>query len=260
MLALRNICECNPFMKFVRVTTILSLTFLLLTLTACMDITGRGPAPLSSTLDATEDTHPRAGHVYCMRGWLGIFSTGIDDLAVKINREVPTVSVADEEWGRLKNFLIREHRSGRLREPIILVGHSWGADDQIRVAQELADHDIKVDLLVTIDPVTPPIVPPNVNRVLNIYKSHPATDGVPFWRGVAIDTTATTVPIENIDLRQANLGFSTELIDHINIEKSPDVHQMVLQEIRKICPLRQEGMAGLSKRPSNRETKLLTDN
>jgi len=223
---------------FRRIGGILAILSIALT-AGCMDITGRGPAPLEKTIDPVRETdHPRSGHVYCMRGWLGIFSTGIDDLAVKIDKEVAAVSVADEEWGRLKNFLITEKKAGRINEPLVLVGHSWGADDQIRVAEDLGKAGITVDLLITLDPVTPPPVPANVKRCLNIYKSHPITDPVPLWRGVAIDQKATKVPVKNINLREDKVGFETDSIDHINIEKSPGVHEIVLEAIRTVCPPR----------------------
>ena len=54
------------------------LIAMLLSFTGCMDITGRGAAPLHRTIGAEAAAKPRAGHVYCMRGWLGIFSTGMD--------------------------------------------------------------------------------------------------------------------------------------------------------------------------------------
>lgn len=210
-----------------------------LALAGCMDITGRGPAPLAKTIEpAVAESRPRVGHVYCMRGWLGIFSTGMDDLATLIDKEVPAVSVADEEWRRLKGFLVQQNEAGKLEHPLVLVGHSWGADDQIRVARELADHGIKVDLLITLDPVTPPKVPANVGRMVNIYKSHPVTDGIPFWRGVEIPQENSEVPVTNINLREAKVPFNTETIDHINIEKTPGVHEMVMDEIRRICPPR----------------------
>ena len=153
--------------------------------TGCGDITGRGPAPLERTVVAI-DNHPRAGHVYCMRGWLGIFSTGMDALAQKIDTQVgvPAVSVADEEWLRLRTWLVEEHDKGAIAEPLVLLGHSYGADDSIRVAKTLKEHGIAVDLLVLIDPVTPPAVPDNVSRVFCVYKSHPLTDWYPAWRGV----------------------------------------------------------------------------
>lgn len=245
---------------FAVLTKCLTLLVLLLgTLCAgCMDITGRGPAPLEKTVDPVRETDRlRAGHVYCMRGWLGIFSTGMDDLAEKIDKEVTAVSVADEEWQRLKTFLIKEKKAGRLNEPLVLVGHSWGADDQIRVAEDLGKAGITVDLLITVDPVTPPTIPSNVKRCLNIYKSHPITDPVPLWRGVALNTNHTKVPITNINLREDKVGFDTNSIDHINIEKAAGVHQMVLDSIRSVCPLRNpDTQLGTAIHTPNNEARL----
>ncbi len=210
-----------------------------LALAGCMDMTGRGPAPLAKTIEPEIlENRPLVGHVYCMRGWLGIFSTGIDDLAHQIDKEVPAVSVADEEWRKLSDFLIEQKKAGTLGHPLILVGHSFGADDQIRVARLLAEENITVDLLITLDPVTPPKVPANVLRMVNIYKSHPVTDGIPAWRGIEITPDNSEIPVTNINLRDAKVPFDTTAIDHINIEKTPGVHQMVINEIRRICPPR----------------------
>jgi hypothetical protein len=219
------------------------VTALLCAFTGCMDITGRGAAPLHKTVGAEAAVKPRVGHVYCMRGWLGIFSTGMDVLASEIDSQVgaPSVSVADEEWRRLKGWIINEHKDGKINEPLVLLGHSWGADDQIRVAQELQAQGISVDLLVLIDPVAPPLIPTNVKRAFCVYKSHPVTDAMPFWRGVSaacVDPNVT--PLVNIDLRTTDVGFDTSGIDHINIEKAPGVHQMVMDEIKKTCPTREE--------------------
>ncbi len=225
----------------------------------CMDITGRGPAPLAKTVGTPTEKYPRVGHIYCMRGWLGIFSTGMDALADEIDKEVgaPAVSVADEEWRRLKGWLIEEYAAGRIHEPLVLLGHSWGADDMIRVCEELKEKNITVDLLVLIDPVTPPPVPTNVKRVFCVYKSHPVTDTVPFWRGVSATVVDPKVtPIVNVDLRNDKVGFDTDAIGHINIEKSADVHRMVMDEIRKTCPTRiaweqaQRQTQSISQRPN----------
>ncbi len=200
----------------------------------------RGGA-LAKTIGPATAAYPRVGHVYCMRGWLGIFSTGMDALAQEIDSKVgvPAVSVADEEWRRLKGWLIEERQHGEIQEPLVLLGHSWGADDMIRVAAELQQKGISVDLLVLIDPVTPPLVPTNVKRVYCVYKSHPISDAAPWWRGVSasvVDPKAT--PIQNIDLRTADVGFDTSSVGHINIEKSADVHKMVMDQIRLVCPTR----------------------
>jgi len=223
------------------------LPFLMLAMTiffgGCMDITGRGPAPLDRTVDqAQRQLHTRVGYVYCMRGWLGIFSTGMDTLADKIDSKIgaPAVSVADEEYRRLQDWLIKEHDEGHINEgPLVLLGHSYGADDQIRVAEALKEHGISVDLLVVIDPVTPPPIPDNVKRAYCLYYSHPLTDWYPAWRGVpARVADPTKTPLTNIDLRTTDVGFDTSEINHVNVEAVNGVHNMVMKQIEQVCPPR----------------------
>lgn len=214
-----------------------ALAALSLLLPGCVDLSGHGPARFGATLSRRGAVAAlRPGHAYCMRGFLGIFSTGIDQLARQLGRDagVPAAACADSEAGHLYRFILHEHRAGRLRGPLILIGHSWGADDQIRVARRLARHGVRVKLLVVIDPVTPPEIPANVIKCVDIYKSHPWTDFLPFWRGVAVraeDPRRTRVM--NINLRYVNVGFPTGGINHINIEKNPGVHRMILALVER---------------------------
>jgi hypothetical protein len=209
----------------------------------CMDMTGRGPAPLDRTVDASHrKERPRVGYVYCMRGWLGIFSEGMDALAQKIDTQVgiPAVSVANEEWTKLRGWLVEKKKSGELEEgPLVLLGHSYGADDMIRTAQYLKDEGITVDLLVLLDPVTPPAVPNNVKRVYCLYFSHPLTDWYPAWRGVPATVADPATPLTNIDLRVTDVGFDTSMINHPNIEKIEGVHNLVMEQIKQVCPTRE---------------------
>jgi len=230
-------------MKTSNLMVVFALCGMMLGLVGCTDLTGRGAAPLDRTVGETALEHPRVGHVYCLRGWLGIFSTGMDALAEKIDKDVgaSAVSVADEEWRRLQGFLIDAQQKGELTEPLVFVGHSYGADDVIRVAEELQKSGISVDLMVLIDPVTPPKVPTNVKRVYCVYKSHPVTDWYPAWRGVAASVVNENVtPLVNIDLRTTDVGFDTSGITHPNIEKSEGVHNMVMEQVKLACPLRAE--------------------
>jgi hypothetical protein len=209
----------------------------------CMDMTGRGPAPLERTVDtSTRKERPRVGYVYCMRGWLGIFSEGMDALAEKIDTQVgaPAVSVANEEWTKLRGWIVDQKKSGALEDgPLVLLGHSYGADDMIRTCQYLKDEGISVDLLVLLDPVTPPAVPNNVKRVYCLYFSHPLTDWYPAWRGVPATVADPATPITNIDLRVTDVGFDTSRINHPNIEKVEGVHNLIMEEIKKTCPTRE---------------------
>lgn len=188
---------------------------------------------------ADKTRYPREGQVYCILGWLGIWSRGMDAVAERANKElgVHATSLANQEWTALAQYVITEHKAGHWSGPIVLVGHSYGCDDQIRVSKRLNEHGgIPVDLLLLVDPTTPPPIPPNVRRCVDIYKSHPGMDAIPFFRGVkvrAIDPERTSVT--NIDLRHASVGFSTAIIDHFNIAKIPGVQDMVITEIAKTC-------------------------
>ena len=206
-------------------------------LTGCVDITGRSAARLDPIHEKTRFV--REGHVYCILGWLGIWSRGMDVIAQRIDAElgVQATSLANQEWQKLASFVRTEHEAGRWSGPLILVGHSIGADDQVRVAKRLNQENVPVDLLILIDPTVPPVIPPNVRHCVNIFKSHPGLDTIPAFRGIkvrAADPARTLV--ENTNLRRTKVEFDTRVINHFNIAKIKGVQDMVLAEIAKTCP------------------------
>lgn len=185
---------------------------------------------------------PRAGNVYLLRGWIGIFSYGINDLGGKINKDGVRASVyQDDQWRELA-LAIKEHYKGaRDPEPLILIGHSFGADDVLRVAGELNDAKIPVDLVVTLDPVTPPEVPGNVRRVVNLYQSNGAWDKVPAFRGVPLKLAeGSHAQLVNADVKKDRTDLLEPGTDHFNIEKKAKIHQEVLKYVLATCPPRQE--------------------
>lgn len=109
----------------------------------------------------------------------------------------------DDQWDQLA-VTIRERYAGANRsEPLILIGHSFAADDVLRVSRELEQSGIPVDLVVTIDPVIPPKVPSNVRRCYNLYQSNGAWDKVPMFRGIPLNPSPdSNVQLENIDFRR----------------------------------------------------------
>ncbi len=219
-------------------------TFLLALLTigcsGCMDLTGLPEDPVAGTIAAGQAArYQYPGHVYAMRGFLGIFSTGMDTLAFTLSKEhmVEAAAVADEARGQLKDFLLKAEAQHRLNNgPLILVGHSWGADDQVRIARSLGNHGIRVDLLLLIDPVTPPKIPVNVVRCIDIYKSHPATDWFPAWRGVPVTAVNPLwTKLTNINLRTTHEQFDTQDINHVYITASRGVQRMMRHAIYRDC-------------------------
>ncbi|MGC8551938.1 MAG: hypothetical protein ACP5O7_03635 [Phycisphaerae bacterium] len=203
--------------------------------TGCIDLSGQPNDPVMRTVRiGVEHHYEYEGHLYAMRGFLGIFSTGMDTLTQNLDAAhiVDSAAVADEARYSLRSFLEFEYKAGRLQGPLILVGHSWGADDQIRIARALGRRGIKVALLLLCDPVTPPLIPPNVERCIVIYKSHPLTDWFPMWRGVSAEAQDPTVTrLTNINLATANVGFNTSGINHVSISASPGVQNMMVNDI-----------------------------
>src|ERR1700712_714421 len=81
----------------------------------------------------------RAGHVYLMRGIFNVFSLGMDQIAYKLQGAGVAATVHNHTaWRGLADDMVAKSRSGN-REPIILMGHSAGADATIDIARKLQE-------------------------------------------------------------------------------------------------------------------------
>src|SRR5262245_40112021 len=109
--------------------------------------------------------------VYLLKGLADIFSTGLDFLQAKLQArgvvgEVHSHAAAEE----LAQSAIAKWRGGA-RGPIIIIGHSLGADAAMTMAQRLGAAGVPVALLVTFSPVDSAPVSANVARALNYFQS-----------------------------------------------------------------------------------------
>lgn len=187
---------------------------------------------------------PRAGNVYLLRGFIGIWSYGVDHLGRKVNEAGVRAHVYQEDqWGRLTDAIIERYRDAPDPEPLVLIGHSYGADDTIKIARRLQDHGIDVDLIVTLDPVTPPKVPSNVRLVYNIYQPS-LLDKLPFFRGVKLDPESSGQRnLVNVNIRAERKDLLEPDTDHFNIEKNERIHAEVVSKVLEFCPPREQWAA-----------------
>lgn len=183
---------------------------------------------------------PRAGNVYLMRGFIGIWSTGIDALGVSINQAGVRAHVYRNEQAReLTEAVMEKYKGQKVYEPLIIIGHSWGADNAIELARKLDAENIKIDLIITLDPVTPPKVPKNVKWVYNVYQTNGMWDTLPFFRGVALNKEDDNPnPVQNVNIREQRTDLLEPNTDHYNIEKNTKIHKDVMAQILKVCPTR----------------------
>ncbi|WP_415582905.1 hypothetical protein [Legionella worsleiensis] len=208
-------------------------------LTGCVDLSGSQSTYRKKMPHDAGVTRPHSlknntkpvndGEIHTMRGGLGIFSKGMNQLRDKA-ADTYHISSQSTMWynaGDVSRTIINSYYHQKKRHPIILVGHSLGANEQIKVARNLDKAGIPVALLVTVDAVSQTIVPPNVKEVLNVYKP----GYVPMFSGLklrAVNPQSTHIENVNVEsLKDVN-------VNHFTIDKDAVVQAMIMKKVEKV--------------------------
>jgi hypothetical protein len=166
--------------------------------------------------------------VYLLRGWFGVFSTGLDSVAAELrSKGIKAETVGHLAWKSTVASIIKWHASGN-SGPLVLVGHSQGANNIIDMARLLQRENIPVDLLVTLAPAGQDPVPGNVVRAINYYNS-------PGWGAPITADAGYRGQLTNINLG-GDLG-----IYHMAIDKNPRIQAEIE---RTILAMPQTGSRG----------------
>jgi hypothetical protein len=121
--------------------------------------------------------------VIMLRGWFGVFSTGLDGLSDELkSKGINAVVAGHLYWTTALAEIEKERAAGKYR-PIVLIGHSQGANNVIDISRSLQQKNIPVDLVITLAPFLQYPMPNNVLRAVNFYQS-PGW-GAPIAREVA---------------------------------------------------------------------------
>ena len=179
-----------------------------------------GPSPSLARSPAQHSAAVQSRpHVYLLRGLMNIFSLGMDDLAAQIQHAgIPATVESYADGDALVARLTAQYRAGD-HGPIILIGHSLGADAVMQMAQMLNRNNVPVALVVPFDGTQSFRAPKNVARVLNLTQREYA-----YMRpGAGFHGT-----LKNVDVSgDPNIG-------HITIDKSPRLHALVLSYVRGV--------------------------
>ena len=160
--------------------------------------------------------------VILLRGWFGVFSTGLDSIADQLKAQGIDVEVSGHlYWSTALNEILRERSADQTRL-LVLVGHSQGANNVINIARALQSHGVTVDLLVTISPFLQNSIPANVVKAINFYQA-------PGWGQPVAAERGFHGKIENVNLA----GDLT--VTHITIDKNPKVQAEILREIATLA-------------------------
>jgi hypothetical protein len=156
--------------------------------------------------------------VYLIRGWFGVFSTGLDTIAAELQRQgIPAETIGHLQWKSTAQA-IASARAVRASGPLVLVGHSQGGNDAIKLARALEAQDVTVDLLITLAPFRQDPVPGNVARAINYYQSGG-------WGSPLAAGPGSKGEISNVDMGSDAATF------HVNIDKNAKVQAQVIAAI-----------------------------
>jgi len=156
--------------------------------------------------------------VILLRGWFGVFSTGLDRIADQLNALGIRAEVAGHlNWSNEVADILRDRSAGH-SEPLVLVGHSQGANNVIDMARSLQAYNVTIDLVVTLSPFMQNLVPANVVQAIDYYQG-------PGWGQPLEPDRGFHGKIVNINL------VDDPTISHIGMDKSTKVQAGVVREI-----------------------------
>jgi hypothetical protein len=159
--------------------------------------------------------------VLFLRGWFGVFSTGLDGIADDLKAKGIKAEVAGHLYWQTGLTEILKARAAGKAGPIVLVGHSQGANNVIDIARGLEAHNIPVDLVVTLAPFMQYPIPANVKQAVNYYQQGgwgAPLEGAPGFHGKILNV---------------NVGDDPS-VSHINIDKSTRVHADIVRMVTSL--------------------------
>ena len=190
-------------------------------------------SPAISQASAKEASTPAVkemtyGHVYLLRGLGNVWSRGIDKLKGKLDAQGVRTSLSNHRhWKEIVDEATEKYRADKSFGPIILIGHSLGADASVLIARKLGENNVPVRLMVSFDRVAEVgPVSANVEQVLNFYKGSS-------WGKEMVPSKYFKGKMENVDLRD------NHDIGHLNIDQNPELQTRVIDLVMET--LKQKG-------------------
>lgn len=151
----------------------------------------------------------RTGEIYLLRGLANVFSRGMDAMGARLVRSGLDARVYNHAaWRDLSQNIVARAKKKNVSYPIVIMGHSLGANAAVNMARYLGERGIKVRFVVAFDPTVSTSVGKNVSQVINYYlPKDSATNKV--LRGAGF-----TGSLKNVNVTGMN-G-----VTHMNVEKN----------------------------------------
>src|SRR5262249_37626513 len=141
-----------------------------------------------------------------------------------------TTVIRGMEVNRTADRIVTARRSGDTR-PLVLIGYSRGANDALRLTRRLQKENITVDTLILMLMAAQESVPANVVSCLNVYKSSPADDWVPAFRGLPVTVESAQTNLVNYNVRYHDEAVAQAAINQFTVSQNPAVQAMVVERV-----------------------------
>lgn len=167
----------------------------------------------------------RTGEVYLLRGLANIFSLGMDQMEVKLKENgIQAKTLNHSGWKGVANNIIRRAEKNEVSYPIIIAGHSLGANSTVSMANYLADHGVEVSLVVAFDPTVKRVVGKDVDKVINYHFPNGHND---FVKGPGFNGS-----LQNVDISDM------KHVGHMNVEKNGELQNKFVAQVMGITKKR----------------------
>lgn len=165
---------------------------------------------LAAALPAT------AEEVYFFRGGFDIFSTGMNQMANDLKaKKIRASSQSFMSWQSIANDIVKRSKEKKVSYPIIVLGHSFGADAVTEFANFLGQNGISTELVIAFDPTGQRTLTKGAKKVINYRSSHIG----PFVKGPGFRGTLTHVDVSKYGA------------NHFTIEQVKEVQALAMKEV-----------------------------
>lgn len=187
-----------------------------------------GAAPIQSLQTARKDivliqasaNVSTSAQIYLVRGLANVFSRGMDEMGAKLRGYGFSPHVIN--WRGSESAvatIARNYRAGQA--PVILIGHSLGANAVLQIAAGLNKKNIPVAYVATFDPTRSLSVPGNVQSFVNFFQRNGQGRSVSFPASRGDDKA-------NVDLT------SSPGLSHTNIDQSTRLQDIVIAKVLRV--------------------------
>ena len=179
-------------------------------------------SPATLLAQETAKRKSQQADVILVRGGFNVFSVGLDAIATKLKkRGVKSQLFRHGQIDEITATLLKNQKKNR-RRPIILIGHSWGANAVLRIAKTLQKHRLKVRYMVTIAATNPNPAPANIRELTNYYFKQ---DG---WGKPVRKAYGFKGRLTNIDMS------SQEDVHHFNLDDQPEIQSKIVKRVVRL--------------------------